>query len=145
MQKQMLLAVIVVSALMLIIICPLAEKKETTSALRPLATLHDLIEYPDEVPANGKNADQILYVSSLPSSDLVVVLRPITESEYGSFQVQAIGYEIIERQMLAAAIVFPKVTETDLVGFESGLVTFLQLQVNKISGFEVFPAGELSD
>jgi len=67
-----------------------------------------------------------------------VILRPITESEYGTFQIQAIGIDIIERQMLAAAIVLPFVDESDVAGFTPDLIAFLGEQVNAISGFEVF-------
>jgi hypothetical protein len=67
-----------------------------------------------------------------------VILRPISESEYGSFQVQAIGYQLIEQQMLAAAIVSPLVGEADVAAFSQELIDFLQQQVNAISGFDVF-------
>ncbi len=106
--------------------------------LFPVATLTDLLSYPQSVPTSTRPAEQLLYVTTIPESDLVVVFRPITESEYGAFQVQAIGYQIIERQMLAAAIVLPFVTEADIAGFSPKLVTFLEQQVNAISGFSVF-------
>ncbi len=106
--------------------------------LFPIATLTDLLSYPQPVPMSERPAGQLLYVTTVPETDLVVVLRPITEEEYGSFQVQAIGYQIIERQMLAAAIVLPLVTEADIAGFSPELVTFLEQQVNAISGFSVF-------
>ena len=67
-----------------------------------------------------------------------MIMRPLTESEYASFQVQAIGYQIIEQEMLAAAIVMPVATPADVAAFSSDLVTFLQQQVNEISGFDVF-------
>ncbi|MEA1871512.1 MAG: hypothetical protein U9N00_04905, partial [Candidatus Bipolaricaulota bacterium] len=57
---------------------------------------------------------------------------------YGSFQVQAIGYQLIEQQMLAAAIVSPLVGEADVAALSQELINFLQQQVNAISGFDVF-------
>lgn len=107
-------------------------------SLFPIAALTDLLSYPQPVPASERPAEQLLYVTTVSETDLAVVLRPITEEEYGSFQVQAIGYQIIERQMLAAAIVLPLVTEADITGFSPELVTFLEQQVNAISGFSVF-------
>ncbi len=107
--------------------------------LFPIATLTDLMSYPQPVPTSERPAEQLLYVTTIPETDFVVVLRPITEEEYGSFQVQAIGYQIIERQMLAAAIVLPLVTEADVAGFSPELVTLLEQRVNAVSGFSVFP------
>jgi len=73
----------------------------------------------------------------------VVIIRPITESEYGSFQVQAISHQIIEQEMLAAAIVVPGITPSDVAALPSDLVAFLQQQVNAISGFDVFTVPSL--
>lgn len=79
----------------------------------------------------------------LPDTNLAVILRPISEAEYGSFQVQAIGYQIIERQMLAPAIVLPTISEEDVASLDPTLVRFLKRQVNIISGFAVFDIGSL--
>lgn len=123
--------------------CWASSEQETGLSLYSIASLQDLLQYPHPVPASERSLDQELYVTTLPDSDLVVILRPITESEYGSFQIQAIGYEIIERQMLAAAIVLPLVSEADVAGFAPELVAFLQQQVNIISGFAVFEGGSI--
>jgi len=103
-----------------------------------IADLKSLARFPEAAPPCDGPQDEALYVVVLPDSNLAVVLRPITESEYGSFQIQAIGYEIIEFQMLAAAIVLPRVSESDVAGFPPELVKFLKRQVNVISGFDVF-------
>jgi len=116
-------------------IAPLIPSSEEPTLL--VATVEDLTQYPNIVQEEGL-LSRLLYAARLPQTDLVVVLRPITESEYASFQVQAIGYEIIERQMLAAALVLPVVDEVDVASFPPELVSFLQQKVNEISGFEVF-------
>lgn len=108
-----------------------------------LAELQDLLIYPDGLPENVEIVGA-LFVVCLPMNDLAVILRPISESEYGTYQIRAIGYEIIECQMLAAAIVLPHVAEEDVAGFDPELVRFLKQQVNVISGFEVFEAVTLS-
>ena len=79
-----------------------------------------------------------LYVAVLPEVDLVVILRPITESEYGSHQIQAVSSQMIDQQLLAAALVLPVVTAGDVAAFSLDLVLFLQGIVNRISGFDVF-------
>jgi len=105
----------------------------------PVASLTELFAYPAVLPSSERPAD--LYATALPDSELVVVLRPIGESEYASFQVQAIGYQLIEQQMLAAAFVLPFVTPADVAGLPKALSDFLKLRVNEISGFVVFDVG----
>lgn len=115
-----------------------ATDEGTAPLVYRIADLKSLVVYPEAaLPCDGPQ-DEALYVVVLPDSNLAVVLRPITESEYGSFQIQAIGYEIIELQMLAAAIVIPQVSESNVAGFPPELVEFLKRQVNAISGFDVF-------
>lgn len=113
-------------------IVPKAEKE-----LFAMATLEDLLRFPEvappEEPLEGR-----LYAVRLPQTGFFVVLRSLTESEYASFQVRGVGYEIIEREMLAAAFVLPEVGEEKIGGFSPELVTFLQQKINEISGFEVF-------
>ena len=120
------------------IVPSLAVAHEAEPSLFTVATVSDLAAYPESVPASKRPAEGLLYVTTLPESKLVVILRPITPEEYGSFQVQAVGHQIIERQMLAAAIVFPLVTDADIVGFSPELILFLEQRVNAISGFSVF-------
>jgi len=82
-----------------------------------------------------------LYVIALPQTDLAVVLRPIPEEEYGTYQVQAIAPEMIDLQMLAAAFVLPVVTEQDVGGLTDDVLTFLRRMVNWVSGYDVFDEG----
>jgi hypothetical protein len=121
----LLLAILVVAFAMALI------GEEANRSFYELAKAEDLLYYPGEV---SDDAQSII----LPDTYLCVILRPISESEYGSFQVQAIGYQLIEQQMLAAAIVSPLVGEADIATFSQELIDFLQQQVNAISGFDVF-------
>ena len=102
-----------------------------------IADTEDLLSFPRVASHDEQQAEQ-LFAVLLSGTDRVLIMRPITQSEYGSFQVQASGYQIIEQEMLAAAIVMPIVTPADVAAFSSDLVTFLRQQVNKISGFDVF-------
>ncbi len=115
-----------------------AAASDAGPTLFTVATAGELTAYPESVPTNNRLADQLFYVIQLPGTKLVVVLRPIAAEEYGSYQVQAIGHQIIERQVLAAAIVLPLVTAADIAGISPDLVLFLEQQVNAISGFPVF-------
>ncbi len=102
-----------------------------------IMSAEELINFPRAVP-DEENAGTKLYAVLLRETDRVLIMRPLTKGEYGSFQVQAISYQIIEQEMLAAAIVMPVVTLSDVASLSSELVTFLQRQVNAISGFDVF-------
>lgn len=98
-----------------------------------VATLADLTRF----PTIGAT-EQTFYAVRFPENDLVVILRPLTQSEFGSFQIQAIAIQLIEWQMLAAAIVFPAIDEIDVLDLPPDLVRVLQQTVNEISGFDVF-------
>lgn len=115
----------------------IVPETEIDQDLLRIATPEDLSRFP-EVAQEGPLQGQ-LYAVRLPQVDLFIVLRPLTESEYASFQVKAVGYEIIEREMLAAAFVLPKIAEPEVASFPPELVSFLQERVNRISGFGVFP------
>jgi hypothetical protein len=104
-----------------------------------VAGAEDLAQYPNAALEEGNLAGGSQYAALLPESDLVVVLRPITREEYGSYQVRAVSYEVIEREMLAAAIVLPVLGVGDVAGLPPALVSFLRSQVNVLSGFDVFP------
>lgn len=106
---------------------------------RLVARAEDLAAFPTAAPEGKKPAEGREYAVSLPESDLVVVLRPITREEYGSYQVRAVSYEMIEREMLAAATVLPSLDAGEVAGLPASLVGFLRSQVNVLSGFEVFP------
>jgi hypothetical protein len=53
--------------------------------------------------------------------------------------VQAVGWEVIEREMLAATVVEPAMTPADVAEIPLALSALLQRAVNEASGFEVFP------
>ncbi len=103
-----------------------------------LATGQDLVRYPGIVPVSERQGEAPLYAVLLPGTNLVVIIRPITESEYGSFQVQAISVQMIEQQMLAAAVVLPLMSESDVAALSTDLVVLLERQINEVSGFDVF-------
>lgn len=141
-KRAWLIGALVVIAMLGTVLVAEGEEKPVSSLFR-LAGLEDLTCYPAALSESSASVGQ-LFVVAIPEGDLAVILRPITESEYGAFQVQAIDYEIIERQMLAAAIVLPRAAEQDVAGFSLELVGFLRQQVNAISGFEVFDVINLS-
>ena len=116
----------------------LAFGQEGTDAVTyRLAELSDLEAYPDAF-AISEVAEEGPVAVVLPGTKVAVILRPIPWEEYGSYQIQAVSHDIIERQMLAAAIVVPSAVEADIAGFSSELIALLQRQVNAISGYEVF-------
>jgi hypothetical protein len=100
--------------------------EEADHSFYELAKAEDLLYYPGEVSNDAQSMEQLLYAVILPNTYLCVILRPISENEYGSFQVQAIGYQLIEQQMLAAAIVSPLIGEADVAAFSQELIDFLQ-------------------
>lgn len=137
MKCTVLVVCLVFGALLLPIGKGFAAQVETP--LLPVAGLGELLAYPAAVPSSERST--AFYAVTPPESDFVVVLRPIEESEYGSFQVQAVGYQIVEQEMLAAAIVLPFVTPADVAGFSQALSDFLKVRVNEISGYAVFDVG----
>ncbi len=141
-KRAWLIGALVVIAMLGTVLVAAGEEKPVSSLFR-LAELEDLSCDLAALSESSASVGQ-LFVVAIPGGDLAVILRPITEAEYGTFQVQAIDYEIIERQMLAAAIVLPRAAEQDVAGFSLELVGFLRQQVNAISGFEVFDVINLS-
>lgn len=124
-------------ALVLLIgVIAVAEISEGISYL--LAGLDDLASYPQPLPAERVSVAERIYAIVLPETERVVLLRPILETEYGSFQVQAIAPELIDAQMLAAAMVLPAIVVEDVFAFSDELLVLLQTAVNQISGFAVF-------
>jgi len=114
----------------------LATQPAGEVSLFRLASVKDLAGYPHLVVSG--DAEVQLFVILLPKTDLAVVLRPISEWEYGSFQVRAVGYQVIEWEMLAAAIVLPVLEPEDLASLPPEVVLLLKRAVNEISGFTVF-------
>ena len=79
-----------------------------------------------------------MYIVVLPGTGRAVLLRPISEAEFGAHQVQAIGAEMIAHQLLAASFVVPVIAEQDTTASPAELVSFLKEMVTRISGFAVF-------
>lgn len=104
-----------------------------------LAGLDDLASYPQPLSAERTAVAERIYAIVLPETERTVLLRPILETEYGSFQVQAIASELIDAQMLAAAMVLPVIAPEDVFAFPDDLLVLLQRAVNQISGYPVFP------
>lgn len=140
MLRKNLLIALLSAGLTALTICGPSMGKESTRFR--IADLQDLISYPEGGETSPHGEDR--YSVALPGTELAVVLRPITEAEYNSFQIQAIGYQLIEQQMLAAAIVSPKLEEGDITVLPLDLTTFLKAQIITISGFDVFPPGDLA-
>ncbi|UCF10017.1 MAG: hypothetical protein JSW65_08150 [Candidatus Bipolaricaulota bacterium] len=79
-----------------------------------------------------------LYAVPLPGRPLAVLLRPISEEEFGGFMVQAVDWQMIEAEILAAAVAWPSLTAPDVLGLPPEIRDHLRAAVNEISGFEVF-------
>jgi hypothetical protein len=109
---------------------------ETQTALVPLADVGALVSAASGTPADP---DARLFVLLLPRDAGAVVLRAMPRSEWGSFQVRAVSWEVIEREMLAATVVQPAITPADAAGIAPDLSAFLKRAINEASGFEVFP------
>jgi hypothetical protein len=109
---------------------------ETQTALVPLADVGALVSAASGTPADP---DTRLFVLLLPRDAGAVVLRAMPRSEWGSFQVRAVSWEVIEREMLAATVVQPAITPADAAGIAPDLSAFLKRAINEASGFEVFP------
>lgn len=107
----------------------------------PVAGLDELVNYSLDLDPDEPE----LYSFILPGTRLAVLLRPISESEFGSYQVQAVAIEIVEAQMLAASLVLPVATGSDVLVFPEEVRRVLQRVVNEISGFAVFPDVPLPD
>jgi len=114
-----------------------ASEQGDDAVVYPVADLRSLHGYSD-AKTGEVGATERLYAVVLPGSDMAVVLRPISEKEYTSYQTRAIAYQIIEWDMLAAAFVEPRIEEGDVAGLSAELVSFLKRRVNAISGFAVF-------
>jgi len=103
-----------------------------------LSTAQDLLSYPAPNATEARPLAERLFTVVLPSAAGSVILRPLSEEEFGSFQIQAIDAQLIDLQMLAVAIVLPAVAPADVAGLSAELIGFLHRMVNEISGFVVF-------
>lgn len=81
-----------------------------------------------------------VHILILPQRDNAIIIRPLTEAEYASFQIQAVGYWIIERQMLARSILHPICHDTTLEEFDPELVRFIKRGSTLSAGLRCFPA-----
>jgi hypothetical protein len=109
---------------------------ETQTHLVPVADVGGLTSAASRTPAEP---DARLFVLFLPRGAGAVVLRAMPRSEWGAFQVRAVSWEVIEREMLAATVVQPAITPADAAGIAPNLSALLKRAVNEASGFEVFP------
>ncbi len=91
-----------------------------------------------DLSAGDEGTKQNLYVLLLPD-DRALILRPLSREEFASFQIQAVGYEQIEREMLAACIVLPKLDAGAISQIPREILSLIKRAINAISGFDVFP------
>ncbi len=105
-----------------------------------LATVEDLLDYPNRPSLALPELPEGIRIQKvrLPSSDLYVVLRGLSEQEHASFMIRAVGYEVLEKEMIAAAFITPQATESDVSGFSPELLLYLKTKINELSGFDVF-------
>jgi|GEM_PF-1731873 len=116
------------------------------SYLYPLAQLESLKNYPSTAAVEDRSKDGVskeqakaeIYALLLPDGKMGILIRPISQPEYASFQIQAVGHRIIERQMVARALVSPLVEEKDVEKIAPELISFIKEGINFISGFAVF-------
>ena len=88
---------------------------------------------------SGEGGEKVgFYVLLLPQ-EKALVLRPLSQEEFASFQIRAVGYELIEREMLAACIVLPELSAGEVAQIPREILSVIKRAVNTISGFEVFP------
>jgi hypothetical protein len=109
---------------------------ETQTPLVPIADVGALVSAVSGTPAEP---DARLFVLCLPRGAGAVVLRAMPRSEWGSFQVRAVSWEVIECEMLAATVVQPAITPADAAGIAPDLSALLKRAINEASGLEVFP------
>lgn len=128
-----------IGCVLMLLICVIAVAEISEGIPYLLAGLDDLASYPQPLSAERSPVAERIYAIVLPVTERVVLLRPILETEYGSFQVQAIAPELIDAQMLAAAMVLPVIAPEDVFAFPDELLVLLQRAVNQISGYPVFP------
>ncbi len=108
---------------------------DETSVTSLITGVDELIRYPEPPPFSDTAG---LVVVVLPGTERAVLLRPITEEEFASAQVQAIAPEMIANQLLATAFVVPVVSPQDAAAIPVDLSDFLKRTINRISRFSVF-------
>ncbi|MCX6094980.1 MAG: hypothetical protein NTY63_09210 [Candidatus Bipolaricaulota bacterium] len=129
---------VVVAVGLLVALAGLSASIDGDGETRRVACVDDLLVYPAVGTEEGEASGARSYAVSLPGSPLVVILRSIPREEYFSYQVRAVGYDVIEREMLAAAVILPPLEIADVSSLPASLVVFLQSEVNNLSGYDVF-------
>lgn len=109
-----------------------------SAGVRRVACAEELASRHAVAPEGGLVLCSGLYAVPLPASELVVILRPLSREEHNSYQVRAVSYDVIEREMLAAAVVLPVLEIGDIVALPASLIVFLRGAVNDLSGYQVF-------
>ena len=112
--------------------------------VRRVACREELASDSSAIPEEGVVLCSGFYVVPLPASELVVILRPLSREEYNSYQVRAVSYDVIEREMLAAAVILPALRIGDIAALPGSLIAFLRGAVNDLSGYPVFPLADPS-
>lgn len=130
---------VVVAVSLLVALAGLSTSIGGDGETRRVASVDDLRVYPAVGTEEGEDSAARSYAVALPGSPLVVILRSIPREEYFSYQVRAVGYDVIEREMLAAAVILPPLEIGDVSSLPAPLVAFLQSEVNNLSGYDVFP------
>jgi len=130
---------VVVAVSLLVALAGLSASIGGDGETRRVACVDDLRAYPAVRTEQGEASGARSYAVALPGSPLVVILRPLPREEYNSYQVWAVGYDVIEREMLAAAVILPLLEIGDVSSLPAPLVAFLQSEVNNLSGYDVFP------
>jgi len=90
MHRKARLLGILIGVIVLVVSWVSGLEQDTKPPTCRLANLADLVLYPDTISENELTPDRHLFTACLPGSNLAVILRPITESEYGTFQISEI-------------------------------------------------------
>jgi hypothetical protein len=136
--------VVVALGLVVALAAGLAASDCGSIGVRRIASAEDLLADPAGVLEEEAVSSNAFYAVSLPASPLVVILRPLPREEYNSYQVRAVSYDVIEREMLAAAVVLPVLEMGDVAALPASLIAFLRNAVNDLSGYHVFAPADPS-
>jgi len=90
MHRKARLLGILIGTMVLVVSWVSGLEQDTRPPTCRLANLADLVLYPDTISENELTPGGHLFTACLPGSNLAVILRPITESEYGTFQISEI-------------------------------------------------------
>jgi len=117
------------------------EPSELDLLIYRLASFDDLVGS-GLATLESKNSGEGLFVAVFPETGFAAVIRPLTESEFGSYQVQAIALEAIELQMVAAAVVFPALSAEDVGAITQETLVLLKRAINEVSDLIIFGDAE---